>query len=712
MDKKRPKTKAFTNNANQVQINIKNNKHPIKKDSEKIIYLPKQISLKQKQQLPQQQQHPYEKPKPSETPNFNTTSKQIKSERNNILSKVIFLDKNKQHIEMNSNSNIKNKLLEKNNPINLNTNDNRKQTENEIYNNYTSHKNNNSNNKDANSFSLNKNMIYKRKKSKDHCVHKSEKRKYLCNTPVVYEKIKTKIDFDNIEGEINKKMTIQENEKDNYIIKGFSQEEVYKPKTKSFVVPNTNNFNFMMDTPDINNNNHNLFVDEKETVTNDDLQLPVSNNTVYMKNNNNNKNFIIVNHDQMNMNVKSYSESKAKSQMNNEQSSTLYNNSNNKIHSHKKPKRDYDFLAPVVKISLDLDKDIPNKQPIIQQGNNNNNNNTINTKKKQSTLESPNVITKGVPDLSLLSTNRTDNNYINITNENHKQPNNNQQQLNINNNNKEKIQKASSLTITPHHTSHKFFPHKSQVIHSSNIQSINDSSISNREFISFLRNSVHHKSTLPESSYSQLPQQNQEQITRSSFKNNIKNTSSFINENLNTLNNYRHRVLNDFDNSNNNTCTLSPSHGLFVNNDQRNHNESSDNSSYYYYPNSVYPQAKKHESDSNLKKVINSDLHNIDARIRSHFGSFSDKSCLNGLRHNFDLFEDHNERGCVSNKKYNLIYDYEKIGKELLDDQAKNYNYSSSNNHRNNANKKRIIGSNSFVNQQQVKEIRQFELFN
>jgi hypothetical protein len=398
--------------------------------------------------------------------------------------------------------------------------------------------------------------------------------------------------------------------------------------------------------------------------------------------------------------------------MNNEQSSPLYNNSNNKIHSHKKPKRDYDFLAPVVKISLDLDKDIPNKQPIIQQGNNNNNNNTINTKKKQSTLESPNVITKGVPDLSLLSTNRTDNNYINITNENHKQPNNNQQQLNINNNNKEKIQKASSLTITPHHTSHKFFPHKSQVIHSSNIQSINDSSISNREFISFLRNSVHHKSTLPESSYSQLPQQNQEQITRSSFKNNIKNTSSFINENLNTLNNYRHRVLNDFDNNNNNTCTLSPSHGLFVNNNQRNHNESSDNSSYYYYPNSVYPQAKKHESDSNLKKVINSDLHNIDAKIRSHFGSFSDKSCLNGLRHNFDLFEDHNERGCVSNKKYNLIYDYEKIGKELLDDQAKNYNYSSSNNHRNNANKKRIIGSNSFVNQQQVKEIRQFELFN
>jgi hypothetical protein len=85
---------------------------------------------------------------------------------------------------------------------------------------------------------------------------------------------------------------------------------------------------------------------------------------------------------------------------------------------------------------------------------------------------------------------------------------------------------------------------------------------------------------------------------------------------------------------------------------------------------------------------------------------------LNGLRHNFDLFEDHNERGCVSNKKYNLIYDYEKIGKELLDDQAKNYNYSSSNNHRNHANKKRIIGSNSFVNQQQVKEIRQFELFN
>jgi hypothetical protein len=190
MDKKRPKTKAFTNNANQVQINIKNNKHPIKKDSEKIIYLPKQISLKQKQQLPQQQQHPYEKPKPSETPNFNTTSKQIKSERNNILSKVIFLDKNKQHIEMNSSSNVKNKLLEKNNPINLNTNDNRKQTENEIYNNYTSYKNNNSNNKDANSFSLNKNMIYKRKKSKDHCVHKSEKRKYLCNTPVVYEKIK------------------------------------------------------------------------------------------------------------------------------------------------------------------------------------------------------------------------------------------------------------------------------------------------------------------------------------------------------------------------------------------------------------------------------------------------------------------------------------------------------------------------------------------
>ena len=135
MDKKRPKTKAFTNNANQVQINIKNNKHPTKKDSEKIIYLPKQISLKQKQQLPQQQQHPYEKPKPSETPNFNTTSKQIKSERNNILSKVIFLDKNKQHIEMNSSSNVKNKLLEKNNPINLNTNDNRKQTENEIYNN-------------------------------------------------------------------------------------------------------------------------------------------------------------------------------------------------------------------------------------------------------------------------------------------------------------------------------------------------------------------------------------------------------------------------------------------------------------------------------------------------------------------------------------------------------------------------------------------------
>jgi translation initiation factor 1A len=77
-----------------------------------------------------------------------------------------------------------------------------------------------------------------------------------------------------------------------------------------------------------------------------------------------------------------------------------------------------------VKISLDLDKDIPTKQQVIQQGNNNN---TINTKKKQSTLESPNVITKGVPDLSLLSTNRTDNNYINITNENHK-PNNNQQQ--------------------------------------------------------------------------------------------------------------------------------------------------------------------------------------------------------------------------------------------------------------------------------------------
>ena len=102
-------------------------------------------------------------------------------------------------------------------------------------------------------------------------------------------------------------------------------------------------------------------------------------------------------------------------------------------------------------------------------------------------------------------------------------------------------------------------------------------------------------------------------------------------------------------------------------------------------------------------------MHHIDTKIRSHFGSFSDKSCWNGLRHNFDLSEEHNERGCVSNKKYNLIYDYEKIGKELLDDQTKNCNYSSSNGHRNNANKKRIIGSNSFINQQQVKEMINLE---
>ena len=314
--------------------------------------------------------------------------------------------------------------------------------------------------------------------------------------------------------------------------------------------------------------------------------------------------------------------------------------------------------------------------------------NTIN----QFNSESTNVITKGVPDLSLLSTNRTDN-LTNIPTETHKPSNKiqKQNQLRIN---KDEIQIASSLTITPHHTSHKFFPHKAPLTPSSSSSNTNNS-ISNREFISFLRNGVHHKSIIPES-LCNFPAQ-QEQSKRASFRNNAKNTSSFINDNLITINNFRHKVLNDFDK--NNVYTLSPSQDLFSEN-KKEQNKNSDISN--YNSNCI----KKIENESNLTKLTNKEPHSI-SKIRSHFCSFSDKNSFNNLKQNFDFSGEQIERNNSCNKKYNLIYDYEKIGKELMDDVQKKSGVN-----RNNVNKKRIIASNSFVNQPQFKEIKQFELFN
>ena len=696
MDKKHQKNKSSTNNTKTIDINIKNNKQ----NSEKIIYFPKQISQNQKQFL---NPLPYEKPKTSEillSPQ--SSSKPMKSERKSILSKVIFLDKNKQYMNINPNLGIKSKLIDKANliGINDNDNDNKIRSENEIYVNYTSYKHNNNLNtnqiiNDGNSLMLNTNMIYKRKKSKDHYVQKSEKRRYMCNTPVANEKVKTKIVFDNISEDDNNKMTIQIPEKGNYLVRGFSVgNNLYQHKTKSFISPTINKHNAIIKTPDMhlynNETNHTLLVEDKQQNCNNE-QFSTVNDNLYIQNNNK-SNFIIVNHDQKETNIKSYSDSKLNINKNTGQNSSVSILNNNKGSSYKKSKRDYDFLAPVVKISLDLDK-----EELIQQKEDNIDNNKIITKNTMNTInqfnsESTNVITKGVPDLSLLSTNRTDN-LTNIPTETHKPSNKiqKQNQLRIN---KDEIQIASSLTITPHHTSHKFFPHKAPLTPSSSSSNTNNS-ISNREFISFLRNGVHHKSIIPES-LCNFPAQ-QEQSKRASFRNNAKNTSSFINDNLITINNFRHKVLNDFDK--NNVYTLSPSQDLFSEN-KKEQNKNSDISN--YNSNCI----KKIENESNLTKLTNKEPHSI-SKIRSHFCSFSDKNSFNNLKQNFDFSGEQIERNNSCNKKYNLIYDYEKIGKELMDDVQKKSGVN-----RNNVNKKRIIASNSFVNQPQFKEIKQFELFN
>ena len=695
MDKKHPKNKSSTNNTKNIDINIKNSKQ----NSEKIIYFPKQISQNQKQFF---HPFPYEKPKTSEVLLSPQSSyKPMKSERKSILSKVIFLDKNKQYMNINPNLGIKSKLIDKANLIGINDNDNGKRCENEIYVNYTSYKHNSNLNtnqiiNDGNSLMLNTNMIYKRKKSKDHCVQKSEKRRHMCNTPVANEKVKTKIVFDNISEDDSNKMTIQVPEKGNYLVRGFSVgDNLYQHKTKSFISPTINKHNAIINTPDIhlyNNDNHTLLVDDKQQNCNNE-QLSTVNDNLYIQSNNNKSNFIIVNHDQKETNIKSYSDSKLNINKNSGQNSTVSIINNNKVSSSKKSKRDYDFLAPVVKISLDLDKEelVQQKEDNIDNNNTKNTMNTINQFKSEST----NVITKGVPDLSLLSTNRTDN-LTNVPTETHKPSNNiqKQNQLRIN---KDEIQIASSLTITPHHTSHKFFPHKAPLTPSSSSSNTNNS-ISNREFISFLRNSVHHKSIIPES-LCNFPAQ-QEQNRRVSFRNNAKNTSSFINDNLITINNFRHKVLNDFDK--NNVYTLSPSQDIFSEN-QKERNKNSDISNYHSNSNCI----KKIESESNLTKLTNKEPHSISAKIRSHFCSFSDKSSFNSLKQNFDFSGEQIERNNSCNKKYNLIYDYEKIGKELMDDVQKKNGVN-----RNTVNKKRIIASNSFVNQPQFKEIKQFELFN
>ena len=693
MDKKHPKNKSSTNNTKTIDINIKNSKQ----NSEKIIYFPKQISQNQKQFL-----HPFpcETPKTSEvllSPQL--SSKPMKSERKSILSKVIFLDKNKQYMNINPNLGIKSKLIDKANLIGIHDNDSRKRSENEIYVNYTSYKHNNNLNtnqiiNNGNSLMLNTNMIYKRKKSKDHCVQKREKRRYMCNTPVANEKVKTKIVFDNISEDDSNKMTIQVPEKGNYLVRGFSVgDNLYQHKTKSFISPTINKHNAIINTPDIhlyNYDNHTLLVDDKQQSCNNE-QLSTVNDNLYIQSNNNKSNFIIVNHDQKETNIKSYSDGKLNINKNSGQNSTVSIINNNKISSYKKSKRDYDFLAPVVKISLDLDKEelVQQKEDHIDNNNTKNTLNTINQFKS----ESSNVITKGVPDLSLLSTNRTDN-LTNIPTETHKPSNSiqKQNQLRIN---KDEIQIASSLTITPHHTSHKFFPHKAPLTPSSSSSNTNNS-ISNREFISFLRNNVHHKSIIPES-LCNFPAQ-QEQNKRASFRNNAKNTSSFINDNLITINNFRHKVLNDFDK--NNVYTLSPSQDLFSE-AQKERNKNSDISN--YNSNCI----KKIESESNLTKLTNKEPHSISAKIRSHFCSFSDKNSFNSLKQNFDFSGEQIERNNSCNKKYNLIYDYDKIGKELMDDVQKKNGVN-----RNTVNKKRIIASNSFVNQPQFKEIKQFELFN
>ena len=697
MDKKRPKSKTSTNNTKTTDINIKNNKQ----NSEKIIYFPKQISQNQKQYL---HPFPYEKPKTSEVVlSPHSSSKPLKSERKSILSKVIFLDKNKQYMNINPNLGIKSKLIDKTNIIGINVNDNRKISENEVYVNYTSYKHNTNLNtnqivNDGNSLMLNTNMIYKRKKSKDHCVQKSEKRRYMCNTPVVNEKIKTKIVFDNISEDNSNKMTIQLPEKGNYLIRGFSVgDNLYQHKTKSFISPNIDNHNFIIDTPDIHlyntNTNHTLFVDDKKQSCNNE-QLSTANDNIYIQSNINKSNFIIVNHEQKETNIKSYSDSKLNINKNSGQNSSVSITNSTKPSSYKKTKKDYDFLAPVVKISLDLDKEELVQQKEDNIDNNSNTKNTIN-KINQYKSESTNVITKGVPDLSLLSTNRTDN-LTNIPTETHKPSNKiqKQNQLHIN---KDEIQIASSLTITPHHTSHNFFPHKAPLTPSSDSSNTNNS-ISNREFLSFLRNSVRHKSIIPES-LCNLPVQ-QEQNKRISFRNNAKNTSSFINDNLITINNFRHKVLNDVDK--NSAYTLSPSNDIFSEK-QKERNKHSDISNYHSNSNCI----KKIESESTLTKLTNKEPHSINAKVRSHFCSFSDKNSYNSLKRNFDFSGEQIERNNSCNKKYNLIYDYEKIGKELMDDvQKKNVV------NRNNVNKKRIIASNSFVNQPQFKEIKQFELFN
>jgi hypothetical protein len=179
----------------------------------------------------------------------------MKSERKSILSKVIFLDKNKQYMNINPNLGIKSKLIDKANLIGIHDNDSRKRSENEIYVNYTSYKHNNNLNtnqiiNNGNSLMLNTNMIYKRKKSKDHCVQKREKRRYMCNTPVANEKVKTKIVFDNISEDDSNKMTIQVPEKGNYLVRGFSVgDNLYQHKTKSFISPTINKHNAIINTP-------------------------------------------------------------------------------------------------------------------------------------------------------------------------------------------------------------------------------------------------------------------------------------------------------------------------------------------------------------------------------------------------------------------------------------------------------------------------------